>query len=183
MIASQSKSTHRKGESFLAAAVGSSFAEVFSPRSVVHIDAGVDKRSTVSRLLHRLADAHEIREEVVDRIVDAIVCREGFASTALGRGFAIPHLRTREVARFTGAIGFAPGGIDFDSIDRIPTKLVLLVLSPHDCREQHSRLLGCLVNLLRSKTLEFALAQSASPAAIYHRLCELDGGPANERPA
>jgi PTS system nitrogen regulatory IIA component len=115
--------------------------------------------------------------DVSSRIADSIIRREGFASTALGRGFAIPHLRTPHVSRFVGAIGYSPEGIDFGSIDRTPTKLVLLVLSPYDSRVQHAQLLGCLVNLLRCKTLEFTLSQAANPAAIYRRLCELDGGP------
>jgi mannitol/fructose-specific phosphotransferase system IIA component (Ntr-type) len=168
-------------ESLLAAAVGLPFAEVFSRRCFELIDKGADKRSTITHLLHRLAKEKKIRMDGLNRIADAIVRREGFASTALGRGFAIPHLRTPDVARFVGAIGYSPAGIDFGSLDRTPTKLVLLVLSPHDSRAQHAELLGCLVNLLRCKTLEFALSQSASPAAIYQRLRELDGGPADSR--
>ena len=52
------------------------------------------------------------------------------------RGLALPHIASRAVRRFVGAIGVAPSGIDFRSMDGELTQLVLLVLSPFEQRNR-----------------------------------------------
>ncbi len=62
--------------------------------------------------------------------------REAKASTALGRGIAIPHVRTPQAKGFVLAVAVAPEpGLWFDAIDEEPVRLFLPMIAPsHDDR-------------------------------------------------
>ena len=62
----------------------------------------------------------------------------------------------------------ASGGVDFESLDGLPTRLILLVLSPIGQREQHAAILGRLARLLRDRTWQYQL-QIRQPAEDFVR--------------
>jgi len=100
--------------------------------------------------------------------------RERAGSTALGKGLAMPHLRTKAVSRFVGAVGLAPDGIDFQSIDGGPTKLVFLVLGPYEQRESHFELMGRISAFMRDKATLMFLQGHRARDEIHHFLADLD---------
>jgi mannitol/fructose-specific phosphotransferase system IIA component (Ntr-type) len=86
----------------------------------------------------------------------------------------MPHLRTEAVYRFVGAIGLAPNGVDFQSLDGAPTKLIFLLLGPYAEREQHFELMGRLSALMRDKTTLMFLQGHRAPHEVCEYLADLD---------
>ncbi|MBD3335319.1 MAG: hypothetical protein GF355_07355 [Candidatus Eisenbacteria bacterium] len=68
-----------------------------------------------------------------NRLLKDLVHRERKATTGIGRGFAIPHVRTREAREFLFAVARSTPGIEFDAMDGEPVHIFLTFVSPpHD---------------------------------------------------
>ena len=148
--------------------------DVFRPTCIETIPHGTGKSSVISLLVRCLTRAEYIDGEYSEQLIADLLERERCGSSAMGRGLAFPHLRTRIVTHFVGAIGLAPGGINFGALDGNPTRLVLLTLSPWDGREAHTNLLSRLVSLMQDKSVTHHLNHNIKPPQLYTCLCDLD---------
>jgi mannitol/fructose-specific phosphotransferase system IIA component (Ntr-type) len=100
-----------------------------------------DKLAAITALVNRLFATGNLRQDSVNAVIEAITHREELGSTGIGRGLAIPHTKHPSVSHVTGAIGYSPSGIDFNSLDRRPVHTVILFLSPADEPGEHLRAL------------------------------------------
>lgn len=155
-------------------ATGIPLASVFSPECIVQIPGGATKQEVLQQLLRSLTNAGLLSQTEVPTILARLMERERVGSTALGKGLAIPHLRINSVDQFVGAIGLAPDGIDFKSLDGASTKLVLLVLGPYKERERHFELMGRLSAVLRDKTTLWFLQGRRTAEEVFEYLTEFD---------
>lgn len=88
----------------------------------------------------------ELKEAVLEELVDLLVGsgkvsnprklfldlrnRERKATTGIGGGIAIPHVRTRQAREFVMALARSTPGIDFGAIDDKKVHLFLAMVSP-----------------------------------------------------
>jgi PTS system fructose-specific IIA component/PTS system nitrogen regulatory IIA component len=128
---------------------------VFSADCVQTLAPDADKNSVLRQLVGSLVAAHKVSCEHGETVIAALAEREQLGTTGLGKGIAIPHLRTDAVDECVGAIGVAPEGIDFKSLDGSPTRLVFLVLSPSDRQQEHVAILSRLARLFCDRTLQY----------------------------
>jgi len=94
----------------------------------------------VSRLDHEglLTDADKVRED--------IFAREAQMSTGLKGGLAIPHAKSEGADELAIALGLAPDGLDFHSLDGAPARIIFLLVSHPDRTAPH---LECLAEIAR----------------------------------
>jgi Kef-type K+ transport system membrane component KefB/mannitol/fructose-specific phosphotransferase system IIA component (Ntr-type) len=100
------------------------------------------------------------KEGVISEVLD----REKVISTGMEKGFAIPHARTEDVDHVQLAVGIKREGIDFDSIDKEPVKVIVLLISSEKTNDPHIQILaslstmfltsGGMDNLLNARTRE-----------------------------
>jgi len=90
--------------------------------------AATTKEEVIDELLALLTSAGLVRD--AERARRVVLEREAAMSTGMQYGIAIPHGRTDAVDRLVCAIGIKSEGIDFDSIDGLPSRIFVLVLSP-----------------------------------------------------
>jgi mannitol/fructose-specific phosphotransferase system IIA component (Ntr-type) len=148
--------------------------DMFERSCLENIASCVDKSSVVDQLVKSIARANRIESKHVRPIIDELIERERFTTSAVGKGLAFPHIRSRRVSKFTGAVGIAPTGIDLQSLDKRPTKLVFLILSPWDEREMHLRLLSRLVSLTQDKSVHLRMDHELCPQDIWQYFQDLD---------
>lgn len=86
----------------------------------------------------------------------------------------MPNLRSEAVCQFVGAVGLAPEGISFQSLDGHLTKLIFLVIGPHAAREQHIEVMGRLSALMRDKSALMYLQGRRASLDVFDYLEELD---------
>jgi PTS system nitrogen regulatory IIA component len=153
---------------------GAGLACVFSQDCIERIPKGATKQGVLEQLLRALANVRHLEGAQVPGLVQTLLERERAGSTALGKGLAMPHLRTEAVVRFVGAVGLAPEGINFQSIDGDPTKLIFLVLGPYEQRERHFELMGRLSALMRDKSTLMFLQGRRTPRDVFEYLVDLD---------
>jgi PTS system nitrogen regulatory IIA component len=76
----------------------------------------------------RYAGLSITKEQVLERVME----RENTSTTGIGSGLAIPHSRIEGWNDFVLVIGIAKNGIDFESLDGQPAKIVCLMVSPSE---------------------------------------------------
>lgn len=108
-----------------------------------------DKADVLRELVQILKDADEIDD--FDTILRAIQEREDKQSTGLEKGIAVPHAKTTAVSTLKLAIGIAPEGIDFDALDREPSKLFFLLVASPEQSGPHVEALAEVAKLASSK--------------------------------
>ena len=92
----------------------------------------------------------------------AVQDREDKQSTGLQDGIAVPHGKTAAVSSLKLAIGLAPNGIDFNSLDGAPAKLLFLLVAPPDQAGPHVQALAEIAKLAQSKAFCKALVNAES---------------------
>jgi mannitol/fructose-specific phosphotransferase system IIA component (Ntr-type) len=70
-------------------------------------------------------------------VAKAVIKRENEASTGMGKGVAIPHVKHPAVKHVIAAVGQSSAGIDFVSLDEQPVYSVILLISPINNPDKH----------------------------------------------
>lgn len=130
--------------------------------------ASKDKPDVIRELVRVLKDAQEIDD--FDSALKAVQDREYKQSTGLTDGIAVPHAKTSAVTRLKLAIGISPRGIDFDSMDRQPSKLFFLLLASPNMSGPHVEALAEIAKISRSKSLCNALVSAKDAREVVQLL-------------
>ena len=123
-----------------------------------------DKPDVLRELVQILKDADEIDD--FDTVLKAVQEREDKQSTGLEKSFAVPHCKTAAVSSLKLAIGIAPQGIDFDSLDGEPSKLFFLLLAPPGQAGPHVEALAEIAKLACSNAFCKALIRSENAREV-----------------
>ncbi len=105
----------------------------------------------------------------------ALIERERSASTAIGDGIAIPHLRVplfTQVVRPSMTLFFLENPVDFYSLDGLPVNILFTPLAP--TQKTHLYLLSKLGFLLKNKMFKNALIKQENREVIFSTLREAE---------
>ena len=127
-----------------------------------------DKPDVLRELVQILKDADEIDD--FDAVLKVVQEREDKGSTGLEKSIAVPHAKTPAVSSLKLAIGIAPEGIDFDSLDKQPSKLFFLLVAAPDQSGPHVEALAEIAKLSRSNAFCRALVNADSAAEVVELL-------------
>lgn len=99
---------------------------------IVDLPSAADGPDAAVRLLvAELVRTGRLQDEAADDVIRRVWQRERLGSTAIGRGVAIPHARSRLVTEVVGVIGRCPQPIDWPgALDGAPLRAVCLVVVP-----------------------------------------------------
>lgn len=121
--------------------------QLFTPEAVRIVDHMASKAVCLEFMCQLLVDSGSL--EIADRFLDAVRGREEVMSTGIGKGVAIPHARHDSVKELRTALCLVRSGIDFESLDRKPVKLVFLTAVPSDANREYMSVLKGLSEYLR----------------------------------
>ena len=126
------------------------------------------KSDSKFQAIEELVDALHRNRRLNDRdlALKDVLEREGYSSTGLEKGLAIPHAKTDGVSGLEIAFGLSPEGIDFESLDGKPARLIFLVLSPRDTSGPHIQTLAVISRNLKNKALREKLEQALSAKEV-----------------
>ncbi len=127
-----------------------------------------DKPDILRELVQILKDAGEIDD--FDTVLKAVQDREDKQSTGLEQGIAVPHCKCSAVNSLKLAIGIAPEGIDFDSMDKQPTNLFFLLVASPELSGPHVEALAEIAKLARSKSFCKALVNAENSQEVVELL-------------
>ena len=102
--------------------------EILTEKQIIPDLNASDRWEVIDELIDHLVSCERIRSEDRDAIASVVKKRETSMSTGIGFGVGIPHASTELVDQVIGVFGRSNQGINFDSLDNKPVKLVMLFL-------------------------------------------------------
>jgi PTS system fructose-specific IIA component/PTS system nitrogen regulatory IIA component len=112
------------------------------------------KPRAVYEIVCSLAERGYLEERDTEDVAAALLRREELASTGIGHGIAIPHVTHVAVPRSVVALARSRRGIDFESLDNEPVRLIALALSPPSGPGEQLRVLSKIARHLRDFNTE-----------------------------
>lgn len=97
-------------------------------------------------------------------IESSVMSRETQLSTAIGKGVAVPHARLASLDRPLIAVGRSKHPISFLTPDKIPVRLVFLILTPASTPLDQLRILSRVATLIQNTTLRNQILRAKTPA-------------------
>jgi mannitol/fructose-specific phosphotransferase system IIA component (Ntr-type) len=126
----------------------------------------LERWSAIVELVDLLVGKGQIRGEDRDVVLGALRAREETMSTGIGFGIAIPHASSDRVEKVVAAFGRSSKGIEFDSLDNLPVKFIVLFVVPKDQFQTHLRTLAAIAKFLNDRTVRERLGTAASSEEI-----------------
>lgn len=125
------------------------------------------KRECISELMDVLIQYHEIPMNQRDILLEQLYANEDALGSGMEHGIAVPHIATDRVEDVICAVGTAPRGIPFGTLDGKPARLVLLLLVPKRNYESEVNALAGIENLLEDHAFVENLLKCISPQEAY----------------
>ncbi len=125
-----------------------------------------DRDGVIGELVSALVKAGKIKSAKRDEVTAAVIKRENEASTGIGKGVAVPHVKSEIVDDVTAAIGCCSAGIDFVSLDKQPTYSVILLISPADNPDRHLQAMESIFKNLQKDDFRKFLRQAETAEKI-----------------
>lgn len=131
------------------------------------------KASTKEQVIEELVDLLVQAGRVKDRkaALKAVLERERKMSTGLQNGIAIPHGKTDTVETLVAALGIKKEGIDFDSLDKQPSTIFLLTLSPASRTGPHIQFLADISRTLHDPAIRKKVLDATTEEEVLDLLC------------
>ena len=79
--------------------------------------------------------------------------REKIVSTGIGMGTAIPHAKITTSEDFFIAIGILAEGIEWNSLDGIPVRIIFMIGGPDNKQTQYLQVLSSLTHIIKNESL------------------------------
>jgi fructose-specific phosphotransferase system IIA component len=126
------------------------------------------KEDVIRELIEVLSSQQLFKDK--EAVFAAILDREKIMTTGIGREVAIPHCKKNECKDFAIALGIHYKGIDFNSIDNKPVKIVFLLVGPEENPGMHIRLLSRISRLISKEQLRENLLKVSTTHDAYRLL-------------
>ncbi len=117
------------------------------------------KEKVIEELVNVLFSKGKIKDKEI--ALKEVLEREKTMSTGLQNGLAVPHVRTRNVDEVQIAVGISKKGINFESLDNLPSKVFFLILSPEE-KSPHLEILASIGSFFREKDFSEKVVESKS---------------------
>jgi mannitol/fructose-specific phosphotransferase system IIA component (Ntr-type) len=126
---------------------------------------GSNKIELIDELLLKMKDLNLLLD--YDDALNDVMAREGYLSTGLENGLAIPHAKTKGIDKLAMVFGLKVDGVEFETLDNKPAQLIFLVLSPPDTSGPHIQALAMITRNLKDESTrkKILTAQSATEMA------------------
>jgi len=125
-----------------------------------------ERWSAIVELVDLLVAKEQINPQDRDVVLGALRAREETMSTGIGFGIAIPHASSDRVNKVVAAFGRSSKGIEFDSLDNLPVKFIVLFVVPKDQFQTHLRTLAAIAKFLNDRSVRERLATADSAEQI-----------------
>ena len=117
-----------------------------------------DKKGILEELASPVARVAGISHEDLVRV---LMDRERLGSTGIGGGIGIPHGKIKVLESLVLGFGLSRKGVDFESMDGLPTHIFFLLITPENSTGLHLKLLARISQILKNDILKERLLNAA----------------------
>lgn len=130
----------------------------------------LDKEECIEEMTDVLVRAGRVANRDQAQVLAAVRTREAEGSTGIGKGVAVPHGKCAGLAGTVLAVGISKTGIEFDSADGKPVKIVFLIAASASEPGKHLQMLAEVVRLIRVPGLCDKLTAATTPKMVLDLL-------------
>ncbi len=153
------------------------FADFICFEAALPNQTTTDRDELIRALVESLDKAGKLPAGKCEELVQAVTNRENEASTGMGKGVAVPHVKHPAITKVTGAVAVCPAGLDFTALDKQPVFSVLLLLSPEDQPELHLQAMEGVFKHIQQEKFRRFMRQCDTVEKIKDLLLEADENP------
>lgn len=136
-----------------------------------------DRDGAIKELVASLERAGRLKGCKGAEIATSVIKRENEASTGMGKGVAVPHVKHKALQDVMAAIGLSGTGIDFFSLDKQPVYSVILLISPVANPDGHLQAMESVFRHLQQEKFRKFLRQCRTAEQIEDLIREADEDP------
>ena len=130
---------------------------------VLNLDLDL-KSKVIDKMLSIVADHPGVLD--IGKLSEDVIRREQDMSTGIGKTLALPHAKSAGVTEPVMAFATLRNGINFDSIDGEPVRIVFLLATPEEMLAEHLKFLGRITKLAGRDDIRQRLILSSSAAEV-----------------
>ena len=131
---------------------------------------GKTKEEIIKEMAQLFVKSEVLNSEDLEEFVKEINEREKLTPTGMQDGIAIPHARTPLVSKLSLALGISDTGVDFESMDGEPSKLIFMIAAPEETKKEHLDLLAEISKLSYEEELVEELKNALTIEEITNKL-------------
>lgn len=124
----------------------------------------LDKKGVLEELVTPVAHIAGINHEY---LVKVLMEREQLGSTGIGEGIGIPHGKVKDLESLVLGFGLSRKGVDFESMDGLPTHIFFLLITPENYTGLHLKLLARISRILKNDPFKQKLLRAVTSDEIY----------------
>ena len=109
-----------------------------------------------------------------NELADTLRTREKIQSTGIGDGVAIPHGKSAAVDQIIACFGRSRAGVDFQSLDGLPSHLFFAQILPESKPQLHLKALARISRLFREPEVRQELIEAPDAVSLYQLLLRFD---------
>ena len=139
-----------------------------------------EPNGTMGSLASRLLKSRPKSDEDAEKgalsemgILDAFISRERLGSTCLDHGFALPHSRISCIDKPVAAFITLESGVDYNASDNKAVDMVLGLLVPEECNDEHLKILATLAKRFSDAGFRDEMRSHTVPEELYDHLAGL----------
>jgi nitrogen PTS system EIIA component len=130
-----------------------------------------DKKGVLEELSKPVSRIAGIKQQDLVRV---LLEREQLGSTGIGGGIGIPHGKLKNLDNLVLGFGLSRKGIDFDSMDRRPTHIFFLLVTPENSTGLHLKVLARISRLLKNEDFKEKLLQISDAEEFLNEIEQVD---------
>ena len=144
--------------------------DVFSKECIFIELESVEKDELFEEMVEALHSVRAIFNR--DEAVAALNAREEKMSTGIMHNVAVPHGVLSSLDGVVGAVGISSKGIDYDSLDKAPVRLVFMLLAGQNEMEKHIQILKSLAVILQKEGFIGKLCACKTQTEAYNLIVQ-----------
>ncbi|HEY1405552.1 MAG TPA: PTS sugar transporter subunit IIA [Spirochaetota bacterium] len=118
----------------------------------------------------------QIAKEIEGEISQALIEREKSMSTGIGKGVAIPHCSVGSISDVVVLMATHEKGLNFDAIDSLPVKIIIVLLVPKNKLTQHIKTLANIAKIMSDDAFKEGLLGFTDPEKLFEYIRDYESG-------
>lgn len=141
--------------------------DLISEKNIFLLDSPPETKEELLALV--LRDCLECHQQTgdFDAVWATLLDRERSMSTGIGQGVAIPHCSTEAVSDVRGILVLLKNGIDFESLDEEPVRIIVLMLMPKNKFDRHIKTLAAVARAFSDPGFRSGILQATTAAEAH----------------
>lgn len=142
--------------------------EYVDPKEIYFLDSP-SRDSALQQMVDGLKNSGKLQES--ETFFQAILEREKIVSTGIGMGVAVPHAKLKSFDNFFIAIGIQKSkGIEWNSLDKVPVRIIFMIGGPEDQQKEYLQILSCLTHAIKNDQIRKELLTTETAEEIQEIL-------------